>query len=107
MRKYIILFTMFFIVCVNTFAQDSRLPKEVDNWLQVAGDSTNGDVDGIHVIFFEVPDTITSTLYFGINDPGCDDTWPDEDSTGFTDFYLVGGAGTLSDSNSRLIDYTG
>ncbi len=99
---------MFFIICVNASAQTtSHIPKETTNWLQVTGISSNGDVDGIHVILFEVPDTITSTLYFGINDPGCDDTWPDQDSTGFTDFYLVGGAGTLSDSNSRLIDYSG
>ncbi len=99
---------MFFIICVNASAQTTSLiPKETANWLQVAGDSTNGDVDGIHVIFFEVPDTITSTLYFGINDPGCDDTYPDQGAPGITYFYLVGGAGTLSDSNSRLIDYTG
>ncbi|MCG8572192.1 MAG: hypothetical protein MJB14_18835, partial [Spirochaetes bacterium] len=58
----LILFTLLSIV-----SQDSRLPKEAYNWLQNAGNSGDGDRDRINVIFFEVPDTETATLYFAVN----------------------------------------
>ncbi|MDC7239549.1 MAG: hypothetical protein PQJ50_04230, partial [Spirochaetales bacterium] len=64
-----------------------------------------GDNDGINVVFFEIPDTTTSTLYFGVRDPGANNLLEDE-NTGTTDFYLIGGSGALSSSNSKLIDYT-
>ena len=84
----------------------SRFPKEAENWVAVTGTTDNGDRDGIMVIFFEIPDTMTSTLYFTVNDPGNDGVYPDEFGPGTTLFYLIGGSGTLSDNNSRLIDYS-
>jgi len=83
----------------------SRLPPNPNNWLQNASTTGNGDVDRVNVIFFEVPDTVTSTLYFAVRDPGTDGTSPDQNN-GVTDFYLVGGSGTLSNPNSRLRDYS-
>lgn len=78
--------------------------------MQTTGLPINGDVDGVVVVFFAFPDSSTSTLYFGVNDAGSDATHPDfNDGTplyGFTDFYLVGGSDTVSDPNSRLIDYS-
>ena len=48
----------------------SRLPSNSNNWLQNASTTGNGDLDRVNVIFFEIPDTTTSTLYFAVNDPG-------------------------------------
>ena len=112
MRKLLLIVTLVLslaMLSATAFAQ-SRIPKEINNWMQTTGLPINGDVDGVVVVFFEVPDSSTSTLYFGVNDAGSDATHPDfYDGTppyGFTDFYLVGGAGTVSDPNSRLIDYS-
>ena len=71
----------------------------------MTGTSDTGDHDGVMVVFFEVPDTTTSTLYFAVNDPGYDGIYPDEGTTGNTGYYLVGGAGAISDGNSRLVHY--
>jgi hypothetical protein len=87
-------------------SSNSRLPRDSNNWLSNTDLAGNGDLDGINVIFFEVPDTVSSTLYFAVNDPGTDGAWPDA-GTLTTNFYLIGGSGTLSDSNSRKIDYSG
>ena len=86
----------------------SRIPQSGLNYLQTAYPAALGDRDRINVIFFEVPDTVTNTLYFAINDPANDATSPDQLTTATTtDYYLVGGSGAISDANSRLIDYTG
>ena len=87
--------------------ESSGLPKGSGNYLQNTGTQVNGDRDGINVIFFEVPDSVSATLYFAINDAGTDGVSPDAGNTLTTDFYLVGGSGTLGDSGSRLIDYSG
>ncbi len=86
----------------------SRIPQSALNYLQTAYPLDLGDRDRINVIFFEVPDTVTNTLYFAINDPANDAVSPDQLAVATTtDYYLVGGTGTISDANSRLIDYTG
>ncbi|MBN2656785.1 MAG: hypothetical protein JXR86_06975, partial [Spirochaetales bacterium] len=88
------------------YSQSSRIPGESENWLQVTGATANGDPDGIQVVFFEVNDSITDTLYFAVRDPGTDTTYPDTGGTGTTDFYLIGGSGTLSDPLSRLVYFS-
>jgi hypothetical protein len=89
---------------------------DANNWLQVTGTPGNGDPDRLQIVFFEVPASVTSTIYFAVRDPGCDgDTQgnggydtagvPDQDATGMTTFTLLGGSGTISSADSRLIYY--
>ena len=47
----------------------SRIPKETDNYLQITGQTGLGGLDRVSVVFFEVPDTVTSTLYFAVRSP--------------------------------------
>lgn len=90
----------------------SLMPADSGNWLQNANKLNLGDQDEINVIFFEIPDTTTSTLYFGVRDSETNNFPPDQLTTGgspsaLTDFYLIGGSGSLSDANSRKINYSG
>ena len=86
----------------------SRIPQSALNYLQTAYPPALGDRDRINVIFFEVPDSVTNTIYFALNDPANDAVSPDQlTAATTTDYYLVGGTGAVSDANSRLIDYTG
>ncbi|MDH5716531.1 MAG: hypothetical protein OEZ22_02710, partial [Spirochaetia bacterium] len=104
--SYIIII-LFFFSSISLFA-NSRLPAESYNWLHVTGGASSGDIDGLTVIFFEVPEAETSTIYFGINDPGCDNVAPDDcTSNADTNYYLFGGSGALSHPDSRLRDYSG
>jgi hypothetical protein len=64
------------------------------------------------VVFYEVPDTITSTLYFAVNHPGIDTATPtapnnpDQGTVGASwYYYLVGGTGTLSSATSRQLTF--
>ena len=103
-------------------AEQSMTTVNSNNWLQVTGTSGNGDPDPLMIAFFEIPDSVTSTIYFAVRDPATDGRSqgaggfdlsgpgstpgvPDQDSTGTTTFSLVGGTGTLSNANSRLIYY--
>ncbi|MCX7788062.1 MAG: hemagglutinin, partial [Spirochaetes bacterium] len=88
----------------SVFAQ-SRIPAEVTNYIQTTGSPANGDQDPYMVVFYEVPDTITSTLYFAINHPGCTGTDPDQNTGGTWTYYLIGGNGTLSSPISRQLTF--
>ncbi|MBI9100309.1 MAG: hypothetical protein JEY91_17635, partial [Spirochaetaceae bacterium] len=89
--NFLYLFTLLSIITINVYSQ-STIPSDPNNWFQNAADTGLGDPDNINVIFFEVPDSVASTLYFGINDPETNNVSPDT-STGATSFYLVGGSG--------------
>ena len=71
--------------------------------------TSNGDEDGMNVIFYQVPDTITGTLYFEIYSPGTNSgtNTLDTGNAGAmtTTFTLIGGSGAYSGSNSRAINY--
>ncbi|MDH5720750.1 MAG: T9SS type A sorting domain-containing protein [Spirochaetia bacterium] len=108
-KNFFFVSLVYFLSIYSLYSADSSLPAEPNNWLHVTGGG-GGDVDGLSVIFFEVPETETSTIYFGINDPGCDNDGPGPDdctSNADTYFYLYGGSGALSDPDSRLRNYSG
>ena len=76
----------------------------------------SGDRDPYQVVFFEVPDTETATLYFAIDSPGASgltNGYPDENTADAnpapgvedTTYTLIGGSGALSDPTSREADY--
>jgi hypothetical protein len=99
---------LFIIVSTPSEAQ-SRIPADANNWLQSGSNSDAGDPDRVNVIFYEIPDTITSTIYFAVYDAGIDTTAPDSyaAATNYdTDFYLIGGAGAISDPDARKQDYS-
>jgi len=82
------------------------------NWIANAYPTGNGDLDRVNLVFFEIPDTVTSTIYFGVKDPWVNthantrdeiNTAPGSDQT----LYLIGGSGAYTASNARLINYTG
>ncbi|MBN1523636.1 MAG: hypothetical protein JW904_04065, partial [Spirochaetales bacterium] len=105
---------LFFIAAVSLFGQSSQssMPQEDTNFLQITNDTGRGSMDGINVIFFEIPDTFTANLYFAIYDPGVDDNNGDgdlDDDAGIatTTHYLIGGANALSHPNSQKWYYTG
>jgi hypothetical protein len=107
MKKIIVLILIlafpFFIYSQAT----SRLPRENYNYLQVSNDVNSGDRDGVNVVFFEVPDDYTQTIYFAVFDPDTGITGLDTGggATRYTDFYLMGGAGCLTHANAALIYY--
>ena len=114
--KKLILLSAIFILCFTSLFAQSRIPKENYNWLQNAYPIEQGNIDRINVVFFEIPDTESSILYFSVRDPACDgktqvaggyddDGVPDQDPGGTSTFYLIGGAGTLSHPDSRKIYY--
>ena len=88
----------------------SRIPGDPANYLYAVGNITSGDRDTIVVVFFEVPDTITQTLYVAINSPGEEVPLttgaPDVPGPGTTVYTLIGGAGALSDPRSRQQYYS-
>ncbi|HET6450729.1 MAG TPA: hypothetical protein VFI08_05425, partial [Spirochaetia bacterium] len=84
----------------------SQFPQS--GWVGTTGTNTLGDRDQTVVLFFEIPDTTTGTLYFGINNPGnsANAAEFDEAGTGGTSYwYLIGGTGALSDPTSQLTQY--
>ena len=42
------------------------------NWLYTGGGTRTGDHTGANVVFFEIPDTTTQTLYFAVRNPDVD-----------------------------------
>jgi hypothetical protein len=105
-----LLLILFFLMTLSMFTTtafaQSRIPKETSNYLQVTGVTADGGLDTVNVAFFEVPDTVTSTLYFAIRSPE-NDAANAEDSggAGNTTYYLIGGSGALSDVKSRQLMY--
>ena len=117
MKNRLILFIVIFYFLLSVFDLygQSRIPQESGNWLSSSNSGTAGGLDDLNVIFFEVPDTETNTLYFAVRDPGVSVDFTDEDSgsigtlpLGDEDmkFTLVGGSGTLSNSDSVKYYYT-
>ncbi|HCQ87099.1 MAG TPA: hypothetical protein DIV58_06610, partial [Spirochaetaceae bacterium] len=101
-------------------AAQSRIPEGDANYLSAANNRAAGTLDDYVVVFFEVPDSVTQTIYFAINDPDMNfvsetadpgDSRSDSSLYGLavanpqTAFYLFGGNGALSDATSRTIDY--
>ena len=97
------------IFCASgVFGQDGRIPAAATNWLQVADVSGNGDRDQTMVVFFQVPDTYTGNIYFGIRDPEANNTRPDVEGNALdlTTYTLRGGPNALSASDSRSPDFS-
>ena len=102
-----LIFIMIFLA--NTIWAQSSMPPDPNNFLQITGQQGLGSYDRLNVVFFEVPDTETSLLYFAVFDPGVSNTGRDQvsgpnDTT--TTHYLVGGSGCLSNSNSTKWYYS-
>lgn len=98
---------------VSVYGQ-SRIPADPSNFLQNAdldgaGTPNTGDIDGINVIFFQVPDTVTSPVYFGVYSPGTDGGANGVDSGNLmeTRFDLIGGQGALTGANAKTVDFSG
>ncbi|AEJ60370.1 hemagluttinin repeat-containing protein [Spirochaeta thermophila DSM 6578] len=87
----------------GTLFGQSAIPAQSGNYLQVTGTPQNGDEDPYMVLFYEVPDTITSTLYFAVEHPGLSGAAPDQGTGGTWEFFLVGGAGALT--QSRMLNF--
>jgi hypothetical protein len=103
-----------FVIAAAGWGQ-SQIPAGSGNYLMTASSPALGDRDGVTVVFYEIPDTVTGTIYFGIFDAGNDDDDDqliapfDADQRGAnsrTTYYLVGGNGALTDpaSDSLLFD---
>ena len=103
---YIILVVLYLSLHAVTALAQSRIPNEANNYLQVAGQSGLGGLDTLNVVFFEIPDTVSSTLYFAVRSPENDGANAEDDGNGGnTTYYLIGGSGTLSDAKSRQLMY--
>ena len=92
----------------------SRMPANPSAWLvsayhgpQATADQDYfGDYDKVTVIFFEVDDTVTQPLYFGVRDPGmdtADDPIIASPVYGDMNYRVYGGTGAYSNSNSRQL----
>ncbi|NCN05649.1 MAG: hypothetical protein GW949_08455, partial [Spirochaetales bacterium] len=96
-----------FVAVLGGWGQ-SRIPADPTKYLQIIGAPIDGARDLVEVAFFEIPSSVTGTLYFGINDAGNGGASPDAPGTASEiAYYLVGGAGALTDPNSRLSFYDG
>jgi len=118
-RLFSVILLSFILPVVLSAQTASQMPAGANNYLQVANSLTAGGLDNYVVIFFEIPATETSQLYFAINDPDVHFTEPDDfaDSTSAhsawssapdnpgTTFYLVGRSGALSHPDSKIVDY--
>ena len=64
------LFLFIFLLPFIAFSQtESQIPGGTDNYLQISNSNTAGVLDAYCVVFYEIPETIVSRLYFGIYDP--------------------------------------
>ena len=104
----IVLLFLVFLWVVFPLAGQSRIPASPGNYLQNADQAVNGDRDGINVLFFEVPDSLTGPLYIGVYSPGTNnsDLTLDAGTSMTTEFSLFGGEGALTGPNAKVIDYT-
>ncbi|RPJ07761.1 MAG: hypothetical protein EHM28_06095, partial [Spirochaetaceae bacterium] len=101
------LFLLVFICSGSLVFGQSAMPPGANNFLQVTGQNGTGAYDRVNVIFFEIPDTETATLNFAIFDPGINTTYDEINTDNSTTWhYLVGGSGTISNSNSQKWRYT-
>ena len=112
LKPGIICILLLFVASSVFLFSQSQIPAGAAQYLQVTNRTGNGDRDGYQVVFFEVPDTMTDTLFFAVEDPGTlgPTRYPDEntatDASEDTTYTLIGGSGALSDSTSREADYS-
>jgi hypothetical protein len=78
------------------------MPADPNAYLSSTRNLADGDHDFMQTVFFEVPDTLTSTLYFAVNNPASTGVTPDQGaSTHMARFNLFGGPGCYSDPAAR------
>ncbi len=77
------------------------MPSDPNAYLSSTRNAIDGDQDFMQTVFFEVPDSITSTLYFAVNNPGVTGAAPDEGGLSMSRFNLFGGPGCYSDPSAR------
>ncbi len=83
-----------------------ELTATTQSWLGNANTTGSGDLDRVNVIFFEIPSSVTSDLYFAVKDPGANGTiFPDYNNFASGDpsttFTLIGGQYALTGSTAR------
>jgi hypothetical protein len=99
----------------NLAGAQSRIPDADYQYLFVSGNADSTAVCRATIVFFEVPASVTSPLYFAIKSPGTsgtgtrnqynmDDQWGS--ATDNTTWYLMGGPGTISATNAKRMSYT-
>ncbi|MDA8425857.1 MAG: hypothetical protein M0Z80_06925, partial [Treponema sp.] len=88
------------------------------NWLYTGGGLGDGDQTGANVVFFEIPDTTTQTLYFAIRNPNIDtlndlaggtsnpDHWTSGASPNLVNYALIGGTGAYSAAAGKHLSPT-
>jgi len=95
-----------FVAVLGGWGQNAtQYPPLANEYVAVVGSTGQGARDLLEVIFFEIPSTITSDLYFAIRGPGKIGADPDEGTGGSTRFYIIGGTGAYSNANARLSTY--
>lgn len=102
MSSFFLLFSQF-----QAEAQTSRIPDQSGAYLSISATTDNGGMDAVTVSFFEIPDTVTSMVYFGIYDSRNSAISPDTGGANNSYFYLIGGSGALSDPAAQKIYYPG
>jgi len=121
LRRLSIVATALLLGAGMAWAQSvTRYPKQpsgfveatytTQSWLANSRQTGGGDLDRVNVVFFEVPDSLSSTIYFAVKDPGSNGTigtFPDYNaaSGNETTFTLLGGEAAFTGSNSRLTYY--
>ena len=84
------------------------MPADPNAFLSSTRNPVDGDQDFMQTVFFEVPDSITSTLYFAVDNPGSTGIAPDEGgTTHMSRFNLFGGPGCYSNPNARALIVAG
>ncbi len=116
---FLLLSVVLAILAPGALWGQSAIPNDANNYLAVTGATANGDPDGLQVVFFRIPRTENSRLYFAAYDPDLNDADtanneqlnpPDFDDGGgapvSTTFYLVGGEGAYTNPLSRQTDFS-
>ncbi|WP_304242985.1 hypothetical protein, partial [Gracilinema caldarium] len=105
-KLLILIFWILAAPIISVMAQ-SQFPAGTAS-VGTSGNTDNGDRDGTVVFFFEIPDTGPSPIYFAINDPGITGTASlfDQNGTGTSYWYVLGGLGALSDPSSQKLTYS-
>ena len=100
MTRKLIIIALVLGIAVFALPAQTRVPSGSDNWLSNSGLTASGDRDGLNVFFFEIPDSVTSPIYFAIQDPGVNDGNPQDqyqiDAGESMTFTLMGGNGGLT-----------